>query len=114
MRMRQLLRVTFSVLPLAAMAACSSSTRTEGWVVGQPGASSDQAADQAALAGIPELPFVPVCERVRAGSGTMRCHAKTRANPDGTAQQSATPQGFGPSDLRSAYNLPASGGNGRV
>src|ERR1700691_1266417 len=108
MRMRSLFRFTVSALPIAFIAACSS-THVPGW--GSQG-QSDQSADQQALAGIQQFPYIPVCERVRVGGGTMRCHAKTRANPDGTPQTSTTPQGFGPSDLQSAYNLPSRGGSG--
>ena len=108
MRMRSLFRFTVSALPIALISACLS-THIPGW--GSQG-QSDQIADQEALAGIQQFPFVPVCGRVREGGGTMRCHAKTRANPDGTPQTASTPQGFGPSDLASAYNLPSSGTSG--
>jgi subtilase family serine protease len=42
--------------------------------------------------------------------GYARCHAKVRTDIMGTM----TPQGFGPSDLVSAYKLPSSGGSGQT
>jgi hypothetical protein len=110
--MRSLCVMTLLVPAAVITAACSTTTTSE-WGSASTG-QSDQSADQSALAGITQYPSVPVCERVRPGSGAMRCHATTRANPDGTVQTSATPSGFGPTDLRSAYNLPASGGNSRI
>src|SRR5208282_6525309 len=70
--------------------------------------------DENGAAGLKQYPSADVCADVRPGGGGMRCHAKVRVNPDGSVKQSSTPQGYGPPDLRSAYNLPASGGNGRV
>jgi subtilase family serine protease len=43
-------------------------------------------------------------------SGQMRCHAIYRTD----AANSSAPQGFGPADLASAYNLPSSGGAGQT
>jgi hypothetical protein len=40
-----------------------------------------------------------------------RCHAIARLGADGAVSAAATPSGFGPADLRSAYGLP-SGGSG--
>ena len=43
----------------------------------------------------------------------MRCHAWVRVNDvTGAVQPFVTPSGFGPSDLASAYQLPATGGTG--
>ncbi len=58
--------------------------------------------------------FRDVCQAGRPGGGAMQCMAKIVVKPDGSVQQSSTPQGYGPPDLRSAYNLPTSGGNGRI
>jgi hypothetical protein len=114
MRRLLLLGAVLAVVPVASFTACTS-THAPGW--GDPPASnatSDQAADQAALAAIAQYPFQPVCARVRDGGGMMRCHAKVRTDEEGNVTKSAAPQGFGPSDLRSAYNLPASGGSGKI
>ena len=56
------------------------------------------------------------------GRGEARCfaHIKTdaRGNPfegkNANASPNAVPSGYGPADLRSAYNSPASGGSGRI
>jgi hypothetical protein len=105
--------VTILVVPAAFITAACTSTNAPGWGSASTG-QSDQTSDQSAIGSITQYPSVPVCERVRPGSGAMRCLSTTRANPDGTVLKSATPGGFGPTDLRSAYNLPASGGAGRI
>jgi hypothetical protein len=43
-----------------------------------------------------------------AGPGQARCHAQVRLGPDGKPRTGGTPSGYGPADLQSAYNLPAS------
>jgi hypothetical protein len=54
-------------------------------------------------------PTVDLCAQgVRAGGA--RCHSKLRTDLKGTM----TPQGFGPADLVSAYDLPATGGAGQI
>src|ERR1017187_7420847 len=112
MRVRSLC-VTILVVSAAFITAACTSTDAPGWGSASTG-QSDQTANQSAIGSITQYPFVPVCERVRPGSGAMRCLSTTRTNPDGTVLKSATPSGFGPTDLRSAYNLPASGGAGRI
>src|SRR5262245_32481573 len=44
-----------------------------------------------------------------AAPGEARCHAYVRVDADGNPAPAATPSGFGPSDLRSAYNISGSG-----
>ena len=39
-------------------------------------------------------------------TGPIRCHAHARITLDGHVQSAAVPQGFGPADLQSAYNIP--------
>ena len=39
-------------------------------------------------------------------TGPIRCHAHARITLDGHVQAAAVPQGFGPPDLQSAYNIP--------
>jgi hypothetical protein len=58
------------------------------------------------FASIVQHPTADLCGAVP--TGMMRCHAKMRMDVTNTA----APQGFGPTDLRSAYNLPTSGGSG--
>ncbi|GAA1943013.1 S53 family peptidase [Kitasatospora viridis] len=72
----------------------------------------------AAPAGAANAPsWVRSCAVLRAGD-TMACNALkvtdvAQAHPLGVTPN-ATPSGFGPSDLRSAYNLPANGGAGQT
>ena len=71
-------------------------------------------------AGIPDenggpgaLPFASVCAPLRAGGGGMQCLSKVILNPDGTIKSSTTPRARA-ADLRSAYNLPSTGGTGTI
>jgi hypothetical protein len=102
-RIRFTLTAVIALAVPVALASCSASDGER---------TSDSQADQAALNAVPQHPHKEMCGAVRQGG--MRCHAKVRIHPDGTVQQSATPSGWGPSDLRSAYKLPTSGGNGRI
>jgi hypothetical protein len=61
----------------------------------------------AALAAIPQLPHVPLCKA--AAQGHARCFAHVRTDASGHVVVNDTPQGFGPSDLQSAYSIPAGG-----
>jgi subtilase family serine protease len=50
-----------------------------------------------------------------AAAGEAHCHARVRVGADGAAAVAATPSGFGPADLQSAYATPsATGGSGQV
>src|SRR5579859_1583648 len=78
-----------------------------------------------ALAGTAALAAPPTVERSGntyhvavcpgpAAPGTARCHAHVVTDKDGApiespAQSNALPPGYGPSDLRSAYNVTGSG-----
>ncbi|MEQ7873578.1 S53 family peptidase [Sphingomonas sp. ASV193] len=55
------------------------------------------------------------------GQGEARCYARIKSDARGNLfvgknaiTPNAVPSGYGPADLRSAYNSPSSGGNGRV
>lgn len=50
----------------------------------------------------------------RATGSQDACFAKVYASPDGTVAPAATPSGYSPSQLRTAYSLPASGAAGKV
>jgi subtilase family serine protease len=54
----------------------------------------------------------PVCGS--AAPGQARCLAQVETNSAGAALAQATPAGYGPAQLRSAYSLPASGGSGQT
>jgi MYXO-CTERM domain-containing protein len=74
---------------------------------------SDQEADQQALAAIPKVFWKNACDP--GTPGTMRCHAKVVTDENGDVVYHAGPTaGLLPADLRAAYKLPASGGNGRL
>ncbi len=88
---------------LALVAACATPTaETIGTTRGSGGA---------ALGSIPQLPHTPLCKAAPAGHG--RCFAHVRTDASGQIVTNATPQGFGPQDLQSAYAVPA-GGAGRT
>src|SRR5262249_4848074 len=65
------------------------------------------------LSSIPQMPHRAVCDAAP-HDGWARCHALVVTNAAGQAAAFATPSGLGPSDLRSAYNLPTSGGSGKI
>ncbi|MFX9703695.1 hypothetical protein ABTO92_19240, partial [Acinetobacter baumannii] len=63
-----------------------------------------------------------VCSR-GIGEGEARCHAHVRVDASGreiegkagrTAAPNVTPSGYGPADLRSAYNVTASGSSNTI
>src|SRR5579859_4262240 len=54
----------------------------------------------------------PVCQRPSAGR--MGCLALRVPAPAGHLAPQATPKGYGPADLRSAYRLPGTGGAGQT
>jgi hypothetical protein len=62
---------------------------------------------------IQQLPSKAVCGRPPR-AGMARCYARVRTDAVGNIVSAATPQGFGPPDLRSAYKLPSTGGNGKT
>jgi subtilase family serine protease len=72
------------------------------------------AADREALSVIKPTPFVDLCDRAQSTPGMRRCHAKARVRDGGGVLQQPAPDGLGPADLRSAYNLPPTGGHGKV
>jgi hypothetical protein len=94
--MKAVIAVALLSTPMFASASCVQ-TPEEG-----VGATSDNGG----LASIVQHPTVDLCGEVRVGGA--RCHAKMRTD----VTNNASPSGFGPSDLKSAYNLPASGGTG--
>jgi hypothetical protein len=59
-----------------------------------------------AFVSIQQHPHVDLCGPVRAGG--MRCHATMRTD----VKSNSSPQGFTPSQLAEAYDLPSSGGTG--
>ena len=76
-------------------------------VLGVVGAGCSAAPEDA----VPSYPHRAVCAEV---PGRMHCHAHIRTDAAGNAVRTASPGGLAPSDLRSAYDLPATGGVGRT
>ena len=89
-----------SIIAPLVLASCVGGTAPTNW--------SDQKADDHALSSIEAHPYQALCGEVRAGG--MRCHAHMRTD----IQNNASPQGFGPPDLQSAYKIPAGGGSGKI
>src|SRR5580698_5463623 len=57
----------------------------------------------------------PFCDPLSTAQGHKRCFSHVITNPDGSIHVEATPTGYGPSDLASAYGFPASGpGDGKI
>jgi subtilase family serine protease len=102
--LRRLWKATLTLGAVAALGACMTTT-PNGFMSDGTGSGAP---------GVDQKLYTDVCGRVRPGGGGFRCYAKVLINPDGTVKIAATPQGYGPSDLRSAYGLPTSGGNGRT
>jgi hypothetical protein len=73
-----------------------------------PGEEVGQTGSGGGFLPITQHPSVDLCREVRAGGA--RCYAKRRTD----ITDSTTPQGFGPTDLISAYKLPTSGGTGQT
>jgi len=103
-----MLRMRWAALALAgsSMLFINCSSPNDGERSGQQTPSDDE------LSAVPQVPHRALCEG--AEPGFARCHALVRTDAQGNAVSMATPSGFGPSDLRSAYNMPSSGGNGKI
>src|SRR5262245_18466421 len=46
--------------------------------------------------------------------GVAHCYAQVVTDESGIVQFAGTPKGLGPSDLRSAYKIPSTGGGGKI
>jgi hypothetical protein len=86
---------------LVTMAGCGVVPQG-GDDVAQPGSD--------ALQSLPQYPDKAICGDAQPGHA--RCHARVRVDDRGDVVSNATPSGFGPTDLRSAYNIPSGGGAG--
>jgi hypothetical protein len=77
---------------------------------------ADSLADEQALAHVLPVMTRDLCDDP--GPGMMRCFAKQVINPAapnvGPIPHPEAPSGLGPSDLRSAYGIPSTGGNGKL
>jgi hypothetical protein len=91
---------------LAAFALASASTATVPASAGAVGGGTDP------LAAVPVKRACP--DPVRPGQVTCLALVRTDVRPQYGIQARGKPAGLGALDLRSAYNLPASGGRGRT
>ncbi|HEY6462834.1 MAG TPA: hypothetical protein VIY73_21840, partial [Polyangiaceae bacterium] len=85
---------------------------TSGSAAAQSITDFDRTADEAALASVEVHPFTSLC--TSNPNARFHCFAKLRADENGNVQQYASPQGYGPKDLESAYKLPTTGGTGKT
>jgi subtilase family serine protease len=103
-------RTILSIAALAALAACSSESSLQPGAVTGPGASRDGSANTGLSM---RLAHAKVCPG--AAPGEVRCHSFVRVDNSGDPLATAGPSGYGPADLRAAYNLGlASGGVGQT
>lgn len=95
-------------LPALGLSGCGSELNPDEL------ASTDLDRTMEALSQIPKRPHKELCTHDPA-PGKAHCLARMRLHDDGIKPfVTAGPQGFTPADLRSAYNLPTSGGNGKI
>jgi len=91
--------------PVLAAAACSSGAGdSEKVAVNAPSSGLDGVVRTWHTAFCPETPRI----------GSSRCLSHVVTDSAGKILVTSTPQGFGPSDLASAYKLPSSGGAGQT
>ncbi len=89
------------VVSVAALAGCTAVDR------------GDVDRTESALSAIPHYPHKAICADDHI-PGHMHCMAHVRTDAAGKPMAAAAPQGFVPSDLVSAYNLPTTGGAGQT
>ena len=73
---------------------------------------ADLEADIRAIAAVKEVAYTDYCGA--AAVGEMRCFAKRVIQPNGVLSPDANPSGLAPADIKSAYALPSTGGNGKT
>ena len=91
--------------PVLVAAGCSSGAQTGGEVVAS---NTPASAGLGSVARHWTKPNCPITPRV----GVAACFSHTVTDANGKILAAATPQGYGPSDLASAYGLPSTGGSG--
>src|SRR5690349_10893300 len=101
-------RTMFSITALAAVTACSTENAPTA-VVSGASASLDASPTGVAM----RFEHAMVCPT--AGPNAARCHAWVRVDPSsGRPLAASGPSGYNPADLRSAYNLAATGSSSQV
>jgi subtilase family serine protease len=103
--MMRIRKPTLALISVLVFAGCSAGEIT----------TADDGTDRVAaeLSAIPKYPHKRRCERSNV-PGFLACHAHVRVMDDGSdaVPYTATPQGFGPGDLQSAYAINPSLGAG--
>jgi subtilase family serine protease len=101
-------RMLFGVTALAALAACSSSDAPDATITAPASSSLSASSTGQAM----QFLHARVCPGAVAGSA--RCHSWVRVDGAGNPLATATPSGYGPADLQSAYGISASLTGGTV
>ncbi len=102
MRMRSLVGA-LSMLPAFLLADGGTTAHAQGVQGAAPGVKPFDGYAWAPLGcGAPSAP------------GHVHCMAKALVDENGAMKPFAGGQGYGPSDIESAYNLPTTGGNGKI
>src|SRR5262249_40895985 len=96
------------VLPVLLAGILSACAGVEDPASAPGAAASDRDRITATLALIPKYANKQLCDHP-AQPGAAHCHARVRLGPEGAHKPTASPQGLTPSDLHSAYAIPASG-----
>jgi subtilase family serine protease len=99
-------RAVMSVVVLAVFTACSSEPPTD---IMAPSASRNAGGNTGTLM---RFQHAKVCPG--SAPGAARCHSLVRIGSDGQPMAASQPSGYGPSDLRAAYGLSATGGTGQT
>ncbi len=98
--------VSILSLPLLACLPIACSSETGDSTDNTATQAADLQADAVAISQIKQVTSKAVC--ADAAPGHAKCLARVRTDADGTITPFATPSGFGPADLKSAYNVPSS------
>jgi|GEM_PF-659626 len=108
----QSVRFVVTTVCLATLVACGGATSQPGDEGVSTGTNvSDTASLPEAIRRVPQYDSRELCPDSHQ-PGVAHCLSRVRAHSDGSFAALTTPGGFGPSDLASAYNLPATGGDG--
>jgi Subtilase family len=112
-RARGVARSLFARPLIAVVTTCLSLAVTPGTAFSYGDALHSQAPHPSSPSPSPQVQVQRLCSRPTQ-PGVMACDALVRTDAFARWQPSRTarPPGYGPSDLRSAYNLPSSGGFG--
>ncbi|WTP79743.1 carboxypeptidase regulatory-like domain-containing protein [Streptomyces sp. NBC_00178] len=97
---------------LGAAAVAVLGVQTPSWA--QNPSPPAATAATATAAGDAEVPFEAACGAAKKGEATCFALRRTDVQPSKGLRTATAPGGFGPADLRSAYNLPDDGGAGQT